>query len=59
VLSYDPKDPVPLKDFLMVQGRYSHLFKKGKERTDLIEQGQADVDREWEKLLKKCSGWTG
>ena len=56
MLSYEPKNPVPIEDFLRVQGRYSHLFKKGKERTDLIAQGQADVEREWEKLLKKCSG---
>jgi pyruvate ferredoxin oxidoreductase beta subunit len=55
ILSYKPKKPVPLEDFLMAQGRYSHLFKKGMERMDLVAQGQADVDREWERLLKKCA----
>ena len=56
VLSYNPKNPVPLEDFLRSQGRYSHLFKKGRERMDLVAQGQVDVDREWERLLKKCEG---
>ncbi len=56
VLSYEPKTYVPLEDFLRVQGRYSHLFKKGRERMDLVAQGQADVEKEWERLLKKCAG---
>lgn len=52
-LSYRPKENLPLEAFLRAQGRYSHLFKKGMERTDLVEQAQADVDEEWERLLKK------
>lgn len=55
-LSYDPKKPVPLEDFLRLQGRYSHLFKKGRERSDLVAQAQAEVDKEWERLMKKCAG---
>ena len=53
VLSYKPAQNVPVKDFLIAQGRYSHLFKKGCEREDLIAMAQADIDAEWRKLLKK------
>jgi len=53
-LSYDPKQPVPLEKFLRAQGRFSHLFKKGKERMDLVEDAQKDVDEDWQKLLVKC-----
>jgi pyruvate ferredoxin oxidoreductase beta subunit len=53
-LSYDPRTPVGIEEFLRAQGRYSHLFKKGSERMDLVEQAQRDVDAEWAKLLKKC-----
>jgi pyruvate ferredoxin oxidoreductase beta subunit len=53
-LSYDPKQPVPLEKFLRAQGRFSHLFKKGKERMDLVEDAQKDVDEDWQKLLAKC-----
>ncbi|MDR3321749.1 MAG: pyruvate ferredoxin oxidoreductase, partial [Synergistaceae bacterium] len=45
-LSYDPRVPVGVEEFLRVQGRYSHLFKKGSERMDLVEQAQSDVDAE-------------
>lgn len=55
ILSYEPKKAVPIEDFLRAQGRYSHLFKKGRERLDLIAQAQADVDKEWLTLLRKCS----
>jgi pyruvate ferredoxin oxidoreductase beta subunit len=53
-LSYDPHARVGAEDFLRAQGRYSHLFKKGRERMDLVEQAQNDIEAEWGKLLKKC-----
>ena len=53
-LSYEPKQPVPLEKFLRAQGRFSHLFKKGKERMDLVEAAQRDVDEDWRKLLERC-----
>ena len=52
-LSYKPAKKLPIEDFLRVQGRFKHLFKKGNE--GLIEQFQAEVDRRWEDLLYKCS----
>ena len=53
-LSYEPKNPRRLEDFLRAQGRYAHLFKKGAERLDLVEAAQRDADESWAKLLKKC-----
>jgi pyruvate ferredoxin oxidoreductase beta subunit len=50
-VSYIPKKTVPVEDFLRAQGRYSHLFKEGSERLDLIERAQADIDRDWERLF--------
>ena len=52
ILSYKPKNKLPLEDFLKPQGRFKHLFKKGNE--NLIEEFQAEVDRRWEELLAKC-----
>lgn len=52
-LNYEPKKKLPIEDFLRLQGRFKHLFKKGNE--DLIAQFQAEVDRRWEDLLYKCS----
>lgn len=53
ILSYEPKKKLPIEDFLRVQGRFKHLFKKGNEH--LIEQFQAEVDRRWEDLQYKCA----
>ena len=38
--------------WLKRQGRFAHLFKPGNEET--LENLQAWVDHEWEKLLRKC-----
>ncbi|MBR4401641.1 MAG: pyruvate ferredoxin oxidoreductase [Synergistes sp.] len=53
-LSYEPKPPAAIEEFLRAQGRYSHLFKKGAERFDLVADAQRDADENWEKLLAKC-----
>ncbi len=53
-LSYEPKKRRTIEEFLRTQGRYSHLFKKGAERLDLVETAQHDADECWAKLLKKC-----
>ncbi|MCR5469254.1 MAG: pyruvate ferredoxin oxidoreductase [Lachnospiraceae bacterium] len=52
ILSYKPKNKLPIEEFLRPQGRFKHLFKSGNEY--LIEQFQEEVDRRWEDLLKKC-----
>ena len=52
-LNYEPKQKLPIEDFLRAQGRFKHLFKKGNE--DLIVQFQNEVDRRWEDLQYKCN----
>ncbi|MCE5202372.1 MAG: thiamine pyrophosphate-dependent enzyme [Synergistaceae bacterium] len=54
IISYKPKEFVPLEEFLRTQGRYSHLFKKGSERMDLVEKAQSDIEENWDRLLRKC-----
>jgi len=48
-LSYIPKNKLPVEDYLKLQGRFSHMFTKGKEH--LIEEYQQQVDRNWQLLL--------
>lgn len=49
-LTYKPAKKLPITEFLKVQGRFKHLFKKGNEH--LIEEFQNEVDRRWEELLR-------
>ena len=51
-LTYRPRHKMPLIPWLKRQGRFAHLFKPGNEETLL--NLEAWVDREWEKLLRKC-----
>ena len=53
ILNYEPKNRLPIEDFLRPQGRFKHLFKP--ENQHLIEKFQKEVDRRWEDLLFKCS----
>lgn len=52
-LSYEPKHKLPIEDFLKLQGRFRHLLVPGKE--EQVAQLQAEVDKRWATLLKKCS----
>jgi pyruvate ferredoxin oxidoreductase beta subunit len=51
-LTYEPKKKLPVEEFLSKQGRFKHMFKPGAEW--MIEEAQEYVDKQWEKLLKKC-----
>jgi pyruvate ferredoxin oxidoreductase beta subunit len=42
----------PVADFFRPQGRFKHLFKP--ENADLLAELQADVDRNYERLLNRC-----
>lgn len=53
ILSYEPKNKLPIEDFLKKQGRFKHLFKNGNEY--LIEAFQNEVDKRWEELKNKCN----
>jgi pyruvate ferredoxin oxidoreductase beta subunit len=51
-LSYEPREKQPVERWLERQGRFRHLFKP--ENQHLIEEFQAEVDRRWEGLLRRC-----
>ena len=51
-LTYKPKEKKTVVEWLKLQGRFKHLFKPGNEK--LLEQIQANVDKNWEKLLARC-----
>lgn len=53
ILNYEPKNRLPIEEFLKTQGRFKHLFKS--ENEHLIEKYQKEVDRRWEDLQFKCS----
>jgi pyruvate ferredoxin oxidoreductase beta subunit len=50
-ITYRPKKIIPIRDYLGVQGRFKHLFKK--ENEHIIEQWQKDVDERWEYLQRR------
>ena len=52
-LTYEPKNKLPVEEYLKLQGRFAHLFKPGNEW--MIQQVQQEVDRNWEDLLKLCN----
>ncbi|NLP14948.1 MAG: pyruvate ferredoxin oxidoreductase [Clostridium sp.] len=49
-ITYKPKNKLPVREFLKMQGRFKHLFKAGNEH--MLEEIQQEVDRRWEALLK-------
>lgn len=53
------KNPLPVEDYLKVQGRFKHLFKDGFEHN--IKQIQERVDRHYEDIVRmcECTGGTG
>jgi pyruvate ferredoxin oxidoreductase beta subunit len=52
-LSYEPKVKLPVEEYLKVQGRFKHLFLP--ENRHLIDEMQAEVDKNWEELKRKCN----
>ena len=52
ILSYKPKNKLPVEEYLKMQGRFAHMFKPGNEW--MIEDVQKEVDHNWEDLLKLC-----
>lgn len=50
-LTMKPREKKPVADYLKLQGRFKHLFKKG--NAHLIDQIQATVDEQWEALLQR------
>ncbi|MBN1501925.1 pyruvate ferredoxin oxidoreductase [Candidatus Woesearchaeota archaeon] len=52
-LNKDITKPLPIKEWIKSQGRYSHLLKPGNEA--IIEKIQERVNKDWEKIKKLCS----
>ncbi len=50
-VTYKPKNKIPVRDYLVTQGRFKHLFNPKNEH--VIEEFQRDVDARWEYLLKR------
>lgn len=49
-VNYKPANKKPIEEFLKTQKRFAHMFKE--ENRWMIDKFQAEVDKEWEKLLK-------
>lgn len=49
-----PRKPLPLTEWLKVQGRFRHLLRP--ENRHLLDALQQQVNRKWELLLRKCEG---
>jgi len=53
ILSYNPKNKLPVTEYLKTQGRFAHMFEPGNEW--MLETAQREVDKNWEDLLTLCS----
>ncbi|MBS3786566.1 pyruvate ferredoxin oxidoreductase [Candidatus Bipolaricaulota bacterium] len=52
-ITYEPKEKLPVEEWLEPQKRFAALFKTGNE--EVIDEIQEDVDKDWEKLQAKVS----
>ena len=51
-VTFNPKEKLPIADFMKPQGRFKHLFAP--ENEWLLKKVQEEVDAEWEKLQKEA-----
>ena len=51
-LNYKPREKKPVVEWLKRQGRFRHLFQP--QFRHVIDEIQAKVDEEWERLLERC-----
>ncbi|MBI4552805.1 MAG: pyruvate ferredoxin oxidoreductase [Candidatus Latescibacteria bacterium] len=51
-LTYRPKEKRPFREWMEKQERFRHLFTDANQ--PLLDQLQAEVDQEWEGLLRQC-----
>jgi pyruvate ferredoxin oxidoreductase beta subunit len=52
-ITVKPKEKKPIEEYLKMQGRFGHLFKLKDNTT--IPDFQAEIDRQWERLLKRSA----
>jgi len=50
-ITYQPKDIIPVKYYLGIQGRFKHLFKP--QNKHILDEWQARVDSNWKYLQKR------
>ncbi len=53
-LNYRPREKKPIEEWMKPQGRFRHLFRE--ENKHLLEEIQAEVDRNWEQILRFVDG---
>ncbi|HHY45773.1 MAG TPA: pyruvate ferredoxin oxidoreductase [Firmicutes bacterium] len=51
-LTHKPREKKPVVEWLKRQGRFKHLFTD--QNRHILDEIQADVDRKWEELLRRC-----
>ncbi len=51
IINYKPREKLPVTEWLKAQGRFRHLFRPA--YAGLLQEIQAKVDEEWERLLKE------
>ncbi|HEY7708189.1 MAG TPA: thiamine pyrophosphate-dependent enzyme [Gaiellaceae bacterium] len=51
-LTYEPKHPLPIEDWLAGQKRFAHLLRP--ESRELVERIQQQVDQDWAELVERC-----
>lgn len=52
-ITYEPREKLPVEDWLEPQKRFASLFKEA--NREVIDEIQEDVDKGWEKLRKRAS----
>ncbi|HIE06355.1 MAG TPA: pyruvate ferredoxin oxidoreductase [bacterium (Candidatus Stahlbacteria)] len=52
IISRKPRDKKPIEDFLKTQNRFRHIFQHP-EKDAIIKRIQEEIDRRWERLLKR------
>ena len=52
-VTYKPREKQPVKDWFQAQGRFRHLFRPS--NAWILDEIQAKVDAEWERLLKDAA----
>lgn len=52
-LTYTPKTKQPVDEWMQLQGRFSHLYKREPNKK-IINQVQDYVDQRWQRLLHRC-----
>ncbi len=50
-VTYKPREKRPLADWFAAQGRFAHMLRP--ENAELLQRAQEEVDREWERLLRR------